>query len=122
MKVKCVVACNGIGYEDFNVNEERNLSDNLAKVLIEFGYVVALENDSLNDENREAGATGGIVDNAGALLGEESTETLITNVETEEEKRVRLIAKAKELQIKGVLENFKIETLEKKIAEAEATI
>ena len=40
-------------------------------------------------------------------------------LETEEEKKARLIARAKELEIKGVLSNFGIETLEKKIAEAE---
>ena len=39
--------------------------------------------------------------------------------ETEEEKRAKLISRAKELGVKGVLENFKDETLEKKIAEAE---
>ena len=41
------------------------------------------------------------------------------NTETEEQKRERLIARATELEIKGVLASFKTETLEKKIAEAE---
>lgn len=44
------------------------------------------------------------------------------NTETEEEKRARLIARATELEIKGVLASFKTETLEKKIAETEENI
>jgi hypothetical protein len=42
--------------------------------------------------------------------------------ENEEEKRIKLIARAEELEIKGVLVNFKTETLEKKIAEAESKL
>ena len=40
-------------------------------------------------------------------------------LETEEEKRSRLIKRAEELQIKGVLTKFKTETLEKAIVKAE---
>lgn len=38
MKVKALINCTGIGYEDFKVDEVREIDNSVAKVLIDFGY------------------------------------------------------------------------------------
>lgn len=40
MKIKCVMNCNGVGYEDFNVGEERDIEKQTAKMLVDFGYAI----------------------------------------------------------------------------------
>ena len=53
------------------------------------------------------------------LVGFGYAEALEDFEEDNTEEKEALIAKAKELGVQGVLQNFKIETLKKKIAEAE---
>lgn len=43
MKIKCIVSCNGVGYEHFNIGEERDIEKQTAKTLVDFGYAVAIE-------------------------------------------------------------------------------
>jgi len=151
VKVKCVQDCNGTGYEHFKKGQERELSENTAKKLIEFGYAESLEpakdqyREALINKFKELGLIGetekmdtNIIEDciydfknskngnenylpAGDIKTDLENPSEINTEETEEEKRARLISKAEELGIKGVLSNFKDETLEKKIAEAEAT-
>lgn len=254
MKIKCIQPCHGMGYENFKADEVRELPENIANTLIQFGYVEAVEKVAILDSSVSAVSLGSIAnvlemhvfseettenEKVGQIIAEiislkaelaaekkeneflkaagneflKSTKNLkdengndiilttgdiktdlgipfdlkegmkiITNtlqeyiftgkrvvndlyieanedkldklhieyvdwketkkangvemigtecnlgetnvliVETEEDKKARLIARAKELDIKGVLSNFGTETLEKKIAEAEAKL
>ncbi len=38
MRVLCKVNCNGMGYENFKVGEEREIQKDTAKLLIDYGY------------------------------------------------------------------------------------
>lgn len=39
MKIRCITACTGLGYEDFNVGEEKEINEELGNKLIKFCYV-----------------------------------------------------------------------------------
>lgn len=43
MKIKSIVNCNGVGYENFNSGETRDIKKEIAETLIEFGYAEEIE-------------------------------------------------------------------------------
>lgn len=43
MKIKCVMNCNGVGYENFNAGQERDVEKSTAKTLVDFGYAVVAD-------------------------------------------------------------------------------
>ena len=55
MKVKCIRKCTGIGYENFEKGQTRNLKKDIANKLIAFGYVseVKGKNTSSNTLNTD---------------------------------------------------------------------
>lgn len=65
MKIKCIIPCTGIGYENMKVGEEREVTKKLGKKLVDFGYVedVTLAKPGRNTEtpveSEEAGSSEG---------------------------------------------------------------
>lgn len=55
MKVKCVVNCDGVGYEKFIAGEERDIEKQTAKTLVEFGYAIASKPKNPKSDNAEGG-------------------------------------------------------------------
>lgn len=55
MKVKCMVNCNGIGYENFKEGEFRDVSKETAEKLVGFGYAeqVSTENEQVFMESKK---------------------------------------------------------------------
>jgi hypothetical protein len=51
MKVKALLNCNGVGYENFKKDEIRNLPKKLAEVLVKYKYVEEIV-ESKNDESK----------------------------------------------------------------------
>ena len=43
MKVICKVNCTGMGYENFNIDEVRDIKKDIAETLIDFGYADKIE-------------------------------------------------------------------------------
>lgn len=50
MKVKCLVNCNGLGYEKFEPGEEREVSEEVGEKLERFGYVEKIEEKKKTDK------------------------------------------------------------------------
>lgn len=50
MKVKCLINCNGYGYEDFKKDTEREIKNDIAKVLVKFGYVEEIPEEVVVEE------------------------------------------------------------------------
>ncbi|WMI80908.1 hypothetical protein [Anaerotignum sp. MB30-C6] len=42
MKIRCLVGCNGVGYEKFEVDEIRDIPKETAEKLVDFGYAEKL--------------------------------------------------------------------------------
>ena len=55
MKVKALENIDGIGYEDFNKGEVRNLKKDLADKLISFNYVEEVETTKKATNNKKSG-------------------------------------------------------------------
>ncbi len=55
MNLKCKIACTGKGYENFEVDEVRDINESLAKILVQFGYAEPTEDQPSNDGHGQEG-------------------------------------------------------------------
>lgn len=51
MKIKALINCTGIGYEDFKKGEEREIEDKIAEVLINFAYAEKVNSRAKKSED-----------------------------------------------------------------------